>query len=598
MPHLPGNDLNLGTAIGRDANLIFPRQLRSTHLYVCGATGTGKSKFLEHLIRQDIKNWHKSKCGLLLLDPHGSLFDGLMEWLSWNDRILNVPVVPIDLRQEDWAVAYNVLRRRHRADPAVIISNFVQAMAYVWGESGTERTPLFARWATNILRTLYEKEFTLVESQHLINQTNKRLRQAMVEGITNQTAIRDWALADTLSPLQFETFVGSTINRLHPFLETETLRLMFGQVTDSLDLGKAIEEGQIILVSLATRYNRVSEEDAALFATLLLSDLWASAKDRDKSDRLKPFYCYIDEFQNFVTPTIAKNLDQARGFGLHLTLAHQFPQQLMHAGAHGKEVYDSILVNARSKVVFGLSGEENLRPLAQELFMGTMDPNRIKHELYSTKVMDYSEETRTVQGRSTSSGRGSTEHTGWAAGLGMGGTENYIYPVEEQEEPQSASESTSQFESRSSSQLSSESYAESESTTEVPFLSPIMGKELSSVQFEPVEEQLFRAMAALHDQEQRQCVVRLVGMKAPLSIYTPTMAKMPATAERTKRFLDRSYEKLPFALPRATAKVQLAQRTENFAKAVFAEANEEPTTTKRRVLKGKAKPDEDASPAG
>lgn len=241
-----GNDLNLGTVsvktrISSSLASFAPPTFRSTHLYVCGATGTGKSKFLEHLIRQDIKNWHKSNCGLLLLDPHGSLFDGLIEWLSWNDRILNVPVVPIDLRQEDWTVAYNVLRRRHRADPAVVISNFVQAMAYVWGESGTDRTPLFARWATNVLRTLYEKGFTLVESQYLINQTNKRLRQAMVEGITNQAALRDWALADVIPPLQFENSVGSTINRLHPFLETETLRLMFGQVTDSLEWLSPIE---------------------------------------------------------------------------------------------------------------------------------------------------------------------------------------------------------------------------------------------------------------------------------------------------------------------------------------------------------------------
>ena len=61
----PGNDLDLGLLAGRNANLQFPRTERDKHLYVCGGTGTGKSKFLEHLLRQDIRNWHKSKCGLL-----------------------------------------------------------------------------------------------------------------------------------------------------------------------------------------------------------------------------------------------------------------------------------------------------------------------------------------------------------------------------------------------------------------------------------------------------------------------------------------------------------------------------------------------------
>src|SRR6185312_7150448 len=105
-------------------------------------------------------------------------------------------------------------------------------------------------------------------------------------------------------------------------------------------------------------------------------------------------------FQNFVTPTIAKNLDQARGFGLHLILANQFPRQILHTGANGAQVYDSVMANARSKVVFSTQGRENLEPLAFDLFIGVMNPDEIKHELYSTKVLDYEEEIRTVRGRS------------------------------------------------------------------------------------------------------------------------------------------------------------------------------------------------------
>src|SRR6185436_2151352 len=43
---LPGNDLNLGILPGRNACLQFPRTSRDKHLYICGGTGTGKSKFL------------------------------------------------------------------------------------------------------------------------------------------------------------------------------------------------------------------------------------------------------------------------------------------------------------------------------------------------------------------------------------------------------------------------------------------------------------------------------------------------------------------------------------------------------------------------
>lgn len=67
MRHAPGNDLILGKLPGRPRSLGFSRTERDKHLYVCGGTGTGKSKFLENLIRQHIRNWSKSKCDVPFL---------------------------------------------------------------------------------------------------------------------------------------------------------------------------------------------------------------------------------------------------------------------------------------------------------------------------------------------------------------------------------------------------------------------------------------------------------------------------------------------------------------------------------------------------
>jgi len=44
---------------------------RATHLYIVGASGTGKSKFLEFLIRQDILKGN----GFGIIDPHGDLVE-------------------------------------------------------------------------------------------------------------------------------------------------------------------------------------------------------------------------------------------------------------------------------------------------------------------------------------------------------------------------------------------------------------------------------------------------------------------------------------------------------------------------------------------
>ncbi len=572
MPRTPGNDITLGHLAGANTTLGFPRTLRDKHLYICGGTGTGKSKLLEHLIRQDIVAWRKGKCGMLVLDPHGSLYDSLLNWLAWHN--IERPVVPIDLRTDEWIVSYNLLRQRKSADPAVLVDNITDAMAYVWGQDGTDETPLFARWAGNVVRALYEKKLTLVEAEHLINRVSKRMRQSLTGDLADQQARQDWQYVDTLTPKEFDAQIGSTVNRLQRFIRNQTMRAMFGQPDVSLDFGAALEDGAIILVNLATERARISKENADLFATLLLSDLWTAAQERGKRKGVKPFYLYLDEFQRFVTPTIAENLDEARGYGLHLTMAHQFPNQLLDRGPNGRRVYNSIMENASSKIVFRLSHEENLRIMAHWLFMGVLDPDEIKHELYSTKVMEYREEMRLIETTGRVSGRSKGLQSGSADGSGRGSTGF-----------SEGDGSSSWTEFASESQSASDIYSESEahSTSRVPMLLPVMGKELSHVQFRSLDEQLFRSMALLFDQRERHSVARVVGMSAPVSLVTPTVYPVPTSTARTIQYVAKCYEKLPFVVPGEQAHKQLAQRRDQLAAFSMDDADKAPVSAKRRI---------------
>jgi hypothetical protein len=572
------NDLILGLSGNGNGNLVLPSSARATHIYCCGATGTGKSKFLEHLIRQDIKKCNKSRCGLLVIDPHGSLYDSLMRWLAWNQPYLDRPVIPIDLRRDDWIVAYNVLRQRQHADPAVIISQFVQAMSYVWGAGGTNATPLFERWASTVLSTLLERNLTLVDAEHLIDGTAKDTRRAITCDLNTSMAARNWRFADTLSAKDFENQIGSTVNRLQRFLATHTLRLMFGQDRVSLDLSQCLQDGNIILVSLATEGNRISQTDAHLFGTLLLNDLWVAARQRGKKD-VTPFYVYVDECQEFITPTIAENLDQARGFGLHLTLAHQYPKQLLNKGAHGQQLYDSILVNARTKIVFGMEGEENLRPLAQSLFMGAMSPDKVKHELYGTKVVGYREDQRTSYGYSESSGSGSTAQSGYASGEGIGGTFQFSGDLGKRT---SRSRSTSEFSSNSDSRSYSASESSGYSQTTSAMLMPIMGQELTSIQFESLDEQLFRAMEALHTLAHRRFIASIVGSRAPRVVTTPDVAD-PPQSDLVDDYIEALYQRWPFALRAEVAREQLAKRQASLTETVLFTGVDEPAIAARPI---------------
>ena len=580
MPTKRGNNLNLGALSGTNRPLVLPAELRDKHLYIAGATGMGKSKLLEHLIREDIIASRRTGCGMLVIDPHGSLYDSLIAWLARHN--LNRPVVPIDLRQDDWVIAYNVLRQRQQANSSVVVENFVEAIAHVWGQSGTNQTPLFARWAGNTLQALYEKEYTLADAIHLLTDVS-HVRAAMTSELKDPIARRDWDMANALKPKDFEDQVGSTINRLRRFLGNEVLRCIFGQYTASLDLGRAIEEGAIILVSLAREGGRVSKEHASLFGTLLLTDLWTAAQERGKRAGVKPFYIYLDEFQRFVTPTIAENLDQARGFGLHLTLAHQFPRQLLNEGEHGRKVYDSAMENATSKIVFRLTDPANLEPLARMLFLGVMDPDKIKHELYSTKVMGYSEEIRTTKTRSHSKSTGRAQHESSSHGAAEGGGESFNPEAEET----GSTESWSEYAAHSSGYAVSSAEGFTEGESEAPVLIPIMGMERSHVQFKSIDEQVHQAMVALFDQKERHFTARLAGMKAPVSIRTPEIVTPRVSPGRIKDYLERQLKHLPYALPAATAMQQLHAREATFIQNLTESSNALEPQTSRKVVRKK-----------
>jgi hypothetical protein len=236
-----GNTLRLGTIRGNGRALAIPPAGRATHLHICGGTGVGKSKLLEFLVRQDIKAWPESHAGLLLLDPHGSVYQNLINWMAENsDAALTRPVVLIDLTKDDSVVAYNLLRPRDQASRSVVIDALVEAIAHVWGAANTTATPLFARWASNLLTLLYQNQLTLAEASSLLDDFALRqsLTQALAEGGMAQ---RDWALADKLNVKDFEAQVSSTVNRLCAFLDHDHLRTMFGQKECSFDFRQAME---------------------------------------------------------------------------------------------------------------------------------------------------------------------------------------------------------------------------------------------------------------------------------------------------------------------------------------------------------------------
>lgn len=112
-----------------------------------------------------------------------------------------------------------------------------------------------------------------------------------------------------------------------------------------------MDEGKIFLAKLAQGV--IGEENSYLLGTLIVSKLHQvamSRQEQSEADR-KVFYLHVDEFHNFITPSMASMLSGARKFGLGLVLAHQELRQLLNRDS---DVASAVISNPYTRICFRL----------------------------------------------------------------------------------------------------------------------------------------------------------------------------------------------------------------------------------------------------
>jgi hypothetical protein len=169
----PGNDIDLGKAVGTGERIILGRVDRARHTFAVGASRTGKTKLMEGICRQDLIQWVNFRCPMVVIDPHGTLFDGMMGFAA-AEGLDEWPIVPFDLRRNDLVVSYNLLRERQGVDAAVICRDFVDAILHSWKQADTNATPRLGSWLQTLLMLAYERECTLAEALAIINTPDLR----------------------------------------------------------------------------------------------------------------------------------------------------------------------------------------------------------------------------------------------------------------------------------------------------------------------------------------------------------------------------------------------------------------------------------------
>ncbi len=318
---------------------------RRRHLYIVGKSGVGKSKLLELLIRQDVAYGQ----GVCLMDPHGDVIDAILDAIPEN-RIDDVCL--IDPSDAEYPVSFNPLANIDPSFKHQLTQGLIEVMEKQFGANWTPRLEHVFRFTC--LALLDYPYATMRGMISLLNDRN--YRQKVVEYIEDDMVKRFWAIEFADWSEKFDTdAIIPLVNKLGQFLSNPLLRNIFGQKENKINLEELMNQRKIILINLSK--GKLGEENSSFFGSMFVTKIKQAGMARASlaESARHDFYLYIDEFHNLVTETFENLLSEARKYGLCLTVAHQYMQQLI------PQVQAAVLGNTGSIIIFRVGGEDAAR---------------------------------------------------------------------------------------------------------------------------------------------------------------------------------------------------------------------------------------------
>ncbi|MFC1959384.1 type IV secretory system conjugative DNA transfer family protein [Chloroflexota bacterium] len=307
---------------GKSVPVYLAQADRATHHIITGMIGTGKSTLLHQLIHDDIAAGR----GVALIDPHGKLADDILRTSIPRHRIndlivlecgntdIPVPINPFRIPpattfEGTFNTIYWVLRkvyesiwREGRMD--VVLRNVLQALL-----CDPEATPL------DISRIFSDAHYR----EHLLELMQTDSNSSLATEIF-------WREFANKSPGEKEQLGGPIMNRTSAFLGNRHLEIMTCH-PQTIDFQQFMKERKIVLVNLSGE--AIRSEVESLGAIFLAGFTLASEAMGYQEDGQPPrYYLYVDEVNRLITSPLPDMFAHERKFGLSMTLATQFIDQL------------------------------------------------------------------------------------------------------------------------------------------------------------------------------------------------------------------------------------------------------------------------------
>jgi len=334
------------------------RSDRSRHVYIIGQTGAGKTGMLALLALSDIFYGH----GYAIIDPHGDFAVDNMRFIPGSRLDDVVYFNPADTA---FPLGFNPLEVTNPNQKTNISSEVIGVLKRMFGESWGPRLEYILRYT--ILALLDRPVTTMLDITRML--TDKKFRQETLSYCQDTVVLNFWKVefaswndkfvAEAISPV---------LNKVGAFTANPIIRNIIGQPKSTFNIRKIMDEGKILIVNLSK--GLIGEDNAAILGAFLVTKIQLASMSRSDIARIedrRPFYLYVDEFQNFATDSFATILSEARKYGLNLTVANQYISQM------SETVRDAVFGNVGTMISFRISADD--APILSKQFEPQFEPN-------------------------------------------------------------------------------------------------------------------------------------------------------------------------------------------------------------------------------
>lgn len=316
---------------------------RSRHMYIIGQTGAGKSGTLELLALSDI--FHGQ--GYAIIDPHGDFAVDNMRFIP-GSRLEDV--VYFNPADTAYPLGFNPLEVTNPAQKTNISSEVIGVLKRMFGESWGPRLEYILRYT--ILALLDRPETTMLDITRML--TDKKFRKETLSYSQDTVVLQFWNVEFNSWTEKFQAeAIAPVLNKVGAFTANPVIRNIIGQPKSTFNIRQIMDEGKILIVNLSK--GLIGEDNASILGSFIVTKIQLAAMSRSDIPNIedrRPFYLYVDEFQNFATDSFATILSEARKYGLNLTVANQYISQMTDT------VRNAVFGNVGTMITFRVSADD------------------------------------------------------------------------------------------------------------------------------------------------------------------------------------------------------------------------------------------------